>query len=58
MEILLALAYIFLVRLVFFEYRWLSRTLFNGMVVWRLFQALFETEGAGLLHDNQMVRMK
>jgi hypothetical protein len=28
------------------------------MVVWGLFQALFETEEAGLLYDNQMVRMK
>ena len=58
MEILLALAYIFLVGLVFFEYCWLSRNLFKGMVVLRLFQALFETEEAGLLHDNQMMRMK
>lgn len=44
MEILLTLAYVFLVRLVFFEYRWLPWNLFSGMVVWGLYAAAALTE--------------
>ena len=44
MEILLTLAYVFLVRLVFFEYRWLPWNLFTGMVVWGLYAAAALTE--------------
>ena len=44
MEILLTLAYVFLVRLVFFEYRWLPWNLFTGMLVWGLYAAAALTE--------------
>lgn len=44
MEILLTLAYVFLVRLVFFDYRWLPWNLFTGMIVWGLYAAAALTE--------------
>lgn len=44
MEILLTLAYVFLARLVFFEYRWLPWNLFTGMLVWGLYAAAALTE--------------
>ena len=44
MEILLTLAYVFLVRLVFFDYRWLPWNLVTGMLVWGLYAAAALTE--------------
>ena len=52
MEILLTLAYVFLVRLVFFEYRWLPWNLATGIAVFGLYTAaaarpVCAPEGAG-----------
>jgi multidrug resistance efflux pump len=44
MEILLTLAYAFLVRLVFFDYRWLPWNLFTGLIVWGLYASAALTE--------------
>lgn len=44
MEILLTLAYAFLVRLVFFDYRWLPWNLFTGMLVWGIYAGAALTE--------------
>ena len=44
MEILLTLAYVFLVRLVFFEYRWLPWNLATGILVYGLYTAAALTE--------------
>lgn len=44
MEVLLTLAYVFLIRLVFFEYRWLPWNLFTGMLVWGLYAVAALTE--------------
>jgi multidrug resistance efflux pump len=44
MEILLTLAYVFLVRLVFFEYRWLPWNLATGILVWGLYVGAALTE--------------
>ena len=39
MEILLTLAYAFLVRLVFFDHRWLPWNLVTGLLVWGIYAA-------------------
>ena len=44
MEILLTLAYVFLVRLVFFVYRLIPWNLFTGLLVWGLYATAALTE--------------
>lgn len=44
MEIIVTLAYLFLVRLVFFEYRWLPWNLATGILVWGLYAGAALTE--------------
>jgi multidrug resistance efflux pump len=44
MEILLTLAYVFLVRMIFFDYRWLPWNLATGILVWGLYTAAALTE--------------
>ncbi|MEP5763456.1 MAG: efflux RND transporter periplasmic adaptor subunit [Halieaceae bacterium] len=44
MEILLTLAYVFLVRMIFFDYRWLPWNLFTGILVWGLYVGAALTE--------------
>jgi len=43
-EVLITLAYVFLVRMVFFDYRWLPWNLFTGLLVWGLYAAAALTE--------------
>ena len=44
MEILVTIAYAFLVRLVFFDYRWLRWNFYSGMIVFGLYTGAFLTE--------------